>query len=389
VLNAVTDVTDSGVTDNGVAESVMQLGDGVITGTITFGSYPEMKKTNKINDTPYQVSSDYKFRQSMTLKIDAQKIFDTNGDNIQDNAPGVYRYQIKDVTAADTYLASGVTDGGANDTIYLDVYVKYTENQKGLLVYGYVLLRYYEDGANTSITYTEKTDEVLKTDGYTTTSEGDDNGDEEVIPADLKSDRYVTYNVDIMKTAAGDLADRYHEFPFTVQLTNDTIKNGAKFSVNDGAIHRPTCFAANGKWSSTDTVLEGIDFKLKHGDMISLIGLPAGTMVLATEQNDSDPVYSVSVTCNENAKTLVNTNSNVSGNSISVQKGDTAAMEEPFLIKRELESDKVIFVNTLSDISITGLAFDIAPFLFMTASGVFLLVFFLRSRRKTDHNNVI
>ena len=391
VIDALTAVQDSG---NPQAE--MQFADEVATGTITFGNFSDMKDTNRFTDTPYKVTSDYKFRQSMTLMINAQKIYDPDGDGTPDNTtPGVYRYQISEVTSADTYAASGVTDGGADNTIFLDVYVKNNSDNNGFVVYGYVLLRDTEGGANTSITYSENAEKKVKIDGYTTTYEGDTNGDGDVIPADLKSDRYYTYNVDVKKNVAGDLADRFHEFPFTVKLYNETVTSGPRFSVNDGITHISTALKEGEvveegeRWSSENADTGAVDFNLKHGEMISLIGVPAGTKILAGEQNDTEQVYTVSVTHNGNAKALVNGDGTVTGNSISLQENDTASLAEAQPIDLNSESTKVVFVNGLTEISVTGLAFDIAPFLFMTATGVFLLVFFLRSRRKSGHDNVI
>lgn len=384
------------VQDSGNSQSEMQFAEGVATGTITFGNSPDMKETNKSTDTPYVVRLDHKFRQSMTLRIDAQKIYDPDGDGTPDNTtPGVFRYQISEVTSDDTYAASGVTDGGADNTIFLDVYVKNNADSTGLVVYGYVLLRDIEDGANNSITYSEKAEKKVKIDGYTTTYEGNDDGDDDVIPALLKSDRYYTYNVDVKKTVAGDLADRFHEFPFTVKLFNDTVTSGSRFSVNDGKTHIGTALkvgeVAEGeeRWSSATANINGVDFKLKHNEMVSLIGVPAGTKVLAGEQNNTEQTYTVSVTHNGNPRALVNGDETATGNSITLQPEDTATLVEAQPIAVNDESAKVVFVNGLTEISVTGLAFDIAPFLFMTASGVFLLVFFLRSRRKPGHDNVI
>lgn len=62
-------------------------------------------------------------------------------------------------------------------------------------------------------------------------------------------------------------------------------------------------------------------------------------------------------------------------------------MAEAFEIR--IKSDKIIVTNTLTDISITGLIFEIAPFIFMTAAGVILFIVFLRGRKRNNNNNVI
>jgi len=383
-LKALTSITDSGD-----AAFTMGTGTDFRTGTITFGNDTALKMTNRANDVPYISNSDYKAMKQMNLKIDASKIYDTDNDGKADNEPGVYRYKITEVTSDATYIASGVTEGEAGDTIFLDVYTKYNEAKDNLVIYGYVLLKSTEDGANTSITYNEEAEEGVKIDGFVTTAEGDDNGDNTIIPADFKGDYYNTYNVDVKELVAGDLADRLHEFPFRIQLSNDTVTSGSNFSVNDGAIHSLTSLTTAGKWDSNDVTIEGIDFKLKYGDMISLIGLPAGTKIMVTETNDTEDVYSVSAVFNDTAKNLVNSDATKTGSSISIPKNDTASLDASYSITMELNSDTVVITNTLRDVSVTGLLFDTAPFLFITSAGIFLFTLYLRNKKETDTDNMI
>ena len=390
VLEALTSITDSG---DAAFTMETDTDEDFRTGTITFGNDTTLKMTNRANDVPYLSSSDYKAMKQMNITVDASKIYDTDTDGKADNEPGVYRYQITEVTSDATYIASGVTEGGAGDTIFLDVYTKYNEAKDNLIIYGYVLLRSTEDGANTSITYNEEAKEGVKIDGFVTTAEGDDNNDNEIIPADFKGDYYKTYNVDVKELVAGDLADRQHEFPFRIQLSNDTVTSGPNFSINDGAIHSLTGLTKAGKWDSDAVTIESIDFKLKYGDMISLIGLPAGTKVMVTETNDTEDVYSVSAVFNDTAKNLVNGDSTKTGSSISIPKNDTASLDTSnntsYPITMELTSDKVIITNTLRDISVTGLLFDTAPFLFITSAGIFLFTLYLRNKKETDTDNMI
>jgi len=391
VLEAVTKITDSGDVEAPTEEN--QEEEGFRTGTITFGNDHTLKLTNRANDVPYTSNADYKATKQMNIKVDASKIYDTDNDGEADNEPGVYRYKITEVTPDATYIASGVTEGEAGDTIFLDVYTKYNEAKDNLVIYGYVLLKSTEDGANTSITYNKEAEEGVKIDGFVTTAEGDDDGDNTIIPADFKGDYYKTYNVDVKELVAGDLADRLHEFPFRIQLSNDTVTSGPNFSINDGAIHSLTSLTTAGKWDSNDVNIAGIDFKLKYGDMISLIGLPAGTKVMVTETNDTEDVYSVSAVFNDTAKPLVNSDASKIGSSISIPKNDTASLDTSnntsYPITMELTSDKVIITNTLRDVSVTGLLLDTAPFLFITSAGIFLFTLYLRNKKETDTDNMI
>lgn len=376
VIEAVTAITDSGN-----PASAMATDQDVRLGTITFGTDNTiLKYTNKETDVPYKVSVDYKFTQQMNLAIDASKIYDTDDDGTADNEPGVYRYKITDVTPDDTYTHSGVAEGNASDTIFLDVYTKYNEEKNNLVVYGYVLLKSTTDSENTSITYNSEIEkETVKIEGFVTTAEGDDDGNGEVIPADFKGDVYKTYNVDVKKQVAGDLADRQHEFPFEIKLSNAVITNSADFCINDGATHSVTNFTASSTWNSADVTISNIDFKLKHGEMISLIGLPAGTKVTVLETNDTEDVYSVSASFNGNPKNVKNSDNSKTGPAVSIPKNDTASLDDFYLINTMTESDKVIVTNTLRDVSVTGVLLNIAPFLFITGAGILLCILYLRT----------
>ena len=390
VIEAITAIKDSGKEN---ADTMTESEDKKTkSGTITFKCNPNnLKYTNKETDVPFVCSKDYKFTKQMGITINASTIYDPdNNPATQNNGVGIYRYKITETTAEDTYVQSGVTEGTAGDVVYLDVYVKNKDEGNGLLIYGYVMLKALETADNTSITYSTTVDEGVKIDGFTTTYEGDDDGNGTVVPADFKGDMYLTYNADISKKVLGDFADRQHEFPFSISLSNSTIKNSANFSINDGAIHAVTAFDANGAWSSESGAnLGDINFNLKHGEMISLIGLPAGTQVKVKETNDTDVAYAVSAYFDGNKKQVVNSDETKRGESISIEKDDTAEMVNAFEIKSKDDSNKIEITNTLRDISITGLIFDIAPFIFITAAGILLFIIFMKNKKKDDTDNMI
>ena len=384
VIEAVTAIADSGNANAEMAGAEAEPK----TGTITFGGNTELKYSNKVSlnadEGSYSVLDNYKFTNSMTLSVDASKIYDAS------QTPGIYRYKISDVTTDETYAEAGVTEGDADDDLYLDVYVKNNETNDGFVIYGYVLLK-GTDGDNTSITYTtEEEISEAKTDGYVTTSEGDDNGDGTVIPRDLKSDRYMTYNVNIGVEASGDLADRKHSFPLRIELSSDTIRNKVNFDVNDNTNRQMTNLDENGAWDSSTVSLNNIVFSRKAGKNFNIIGLPAGVKVKVTETNDTNDTYGISVKCNDIAKSMMkNGLADQTGISIKAGHNDTAAMVDFHAIVLTNMADTVIITNTRTDVSVTGIAMDIAPFIFMTCAGVILLAVFLRSRRKTDDGNRI
>ena len=135
-----------------------------------------------------------------------------------------------------------------------------------------------------------------------------------------------------------------------------------------------------------------VDFKLKHKEKICLIGLPKNTAIMVTETNDTNDVYSVSASFDGNGR-QVELADGTFGNSVSVVKDGTAKLKEntdaPLIAKTNSESDKVVFINNLRDVSVTGLLMNIAPFLFITAFGVVLLVLYMRNKKNEHDDNII
>lgn len=390
---AIDDCGDSIVTpdSNGdpVNTSIMTGNDTTKTGTITFKSDPAVKRnTNKSTATPVLVDSNHKFTNKMTITVDASKIYDTDNDGDQDYGPGVYRYKITDVTTAATFAAAGVTDGGANNNVYLDVYTKYNDTNTGLVVYGYVLLRETSDDGNASITYNESGEETIKTDGYVTSSEGDENGDSEVVPSSLKADKFYTYNLQVKKQVAGDLADRQHEFPFEIILTNETVTNFPDFGVNNGSTHSTERFTS-GSWNSNNVTASGLDFNLKHDEFINIIGVPGNTKVMVKETNDTNDVYSVSAVGNGTSLNLKKSTDSTAKTSVNLANAEIAEMVNSMLINTNDTTDTLVVTNTLSDVSVTGLIFSIAPFIFLTVAGIILLAVFMHNKRKNKSDSMI
>lgn len=386
VIEAITSITDNGLgTDS-------MTGNTTKTATITFGN--DNTSVRQGNTTAsgieIRVDADHKFTHQMDIKIDASKIYKPDDTTV--NAPGVYRYKIEDVTTAATFTQSGVTDGGAGNVIYLDVYTKNkpADAGEGLLIYGYVLVKGTEENGNISITYNTEEDDGVKIDGFVSSSEGDTDNSQTILPADFKVDSYHTYNVRIENRAAGDLADRTHEFPLTVTLSNENIRNAADFDVNNGADrYRYSLDAEDGSWSSLNVAGNTVDFTLKHGQFINVIGIPVGTKVSVKEENNTTNTYAISASGNESPLDLIEVNADAEGKSLSILSGSSAMLKVPFSVASESRDDNLVITNTLRDISVTGLIFDIAPFIFITLAGIALLVLCLKNRKKNNAGNNI
>ena len=383
-----------GIGDSGDSTSSMVSGTDKQTGTITFGknNSPSAKKTGnkEISDT-YNVNENHKFTQKMNIVINANFIYNPangqTGADKQVNPPGVYRYKIEDVTAASAFTNSGVEDGGAGNLLFLDVYTKYNSQHDGLVIYGYVLFREETTQDGTTIEYsTTVTDsEEIKTEGFVTSSEGDDNGDDTLVDTNkAKFDKYKTYNVKIEKKVAGALADRQHQFPFTIQLSNDTVKSQADFTImnTEGATNEHALDATGDCTSDA--------FKLKNGETVTLIGLPSGTKVQVTEENDLDDKYTVSAKINGTATNLIKgTDESTAAESIALEKNEKSSLKTAYEFKTKGSTDVIEFTNTLSDVSVTGLLFSIAPFIFIVLTGALLLVFVIKRRNPNKNESII
>ena len=380
-----------------------------VEGNITFGAADDTNHNDNTNkhaanaESVTRVDLTKKVSSTMTITVNANKIYDPEYGNVghtnaQVNGPGVYRYRIEDVTAAATLTASGIErryENHANNHdkyIYLDVYTKYNSEKNGLLVYGYVLLKDVEGNDNVSVNYNKDTaSETLKITGFDTESENNEiYGDGTVAKAALTSDAYHTYNVEVSKKTAGDLADTQHNFPFKVELSNtNTVTSLDDFYyviTKDGTPQAEviTNLSNDGAWT-LDGATQSTNLQLQNGDKILITGLPVNTKIKVTETNDTADTYTVSAKDTDNTALSVNN----STTSVSVNAGTTAAMDNAFAVDNTTALDKIEFTNTLKDISVTGLMFSIAPFVFITIAGVALLVLVMKNRKNSDNKSKI
>ena len=366
-----------------------------VEGSITFGAADdahnndsEMHDTNRNVDTTINLSK--KVSSSMEITVDAGKIYDVNNDGQQDNSPGVYRYKIEDVTTDATMASSGIRRGGADSSIFLDVYTKYNSSNDGLEIYGYVLLR-STNGPDISLEYDNTVpEETIKITGFDIESENENViGGTTVMLADLKSDSYLTYNVEVKHETAGDLADKQHNFPFKVELSNGVVTSQADFYyqiTKDGAEKTAvnTSLSNAGSWTLDGNAADPAnDLQLQSGDKIVITGLPADTRLMAKETNDTDNTYAVSAVGNGNSLTLKD-DGNHTDNSLAIGSNGTAELNDEFGIRSFSSTDQILFTSTLNGISVTGLLFNIAPFVFITIAGVGLLVLVMRNRKSSD-----
>ena len=64
-------------------------------------------------------------------------------------------------------------------------------------------------------------------------------------------------------------------------------------------------------------------------------------------------------------------------------------MNSVLTIQKTDKGDQIVVTNTLKDISVTGLLFNIAPFAFITAAGAALIGLFMKNKKKKGADNMI
>jgi len=379
--NDTTASADYSVTGNSGASTTLTFGgdNGTKFSTLDEGT---TVTTSNAGATNGKVATGY-----IDVTINPTTIYDAN------KGPGIYRYKISDTTADTTLLSAGVKrDASYVKDLYLDVYVKNNSTNDGFDVYGYVL---FKEGATTDankdliIEYASGTEESVKVDGYTVLSEV------------TTADQYHTYNVQVTKTVTGAMADQRNLFPFQVDITNvantitgytQQVTSAADFyyaiksNGTQGAAVTTKLDNAGAKTigSATATVKDGL--ALKHGDDITITGLPVNAKVVVTEFNNTHDVYTASAKDESNAVLKVsNTNTpaaTTNADSVTVDYQKTALLYEAKAIDYTTHKDIIAVTNAIETISPTGLAFRIAPYVLMLAAGVSLIVLFIKRKHE-------
>lgn len=290
---------------------------------------------------------------------------------------GIYRYKIEESiegtgTDNENLQAVGMeARTGDYDTVrYLDVYIK--NGTTGLELQGAVIFKTQETTSGN-----EGKDPITttfdKTGGYEPGTEpgtGTANYTD-----DHTVDRYTTYDFEVAKAITGNLADKTHNFPFYVNITN-TI-SGAKFTYTDDA-GNASAETISGTSIAKGTEAKTSALKLKDGESIKFVGVPSNQTsalsISVKEWNDTVDQYTATVAvANGTAPTV--TNGTMTANS------DTPAVIGTFDIKaNDAVNQKMTVTNNLSDISPTGVVIRFAPFVLLLGASLFM-VLFARTRK--------
>lgn len=374
-------VTDDGSLNNNipVVRNVYPGPAGGVDGTsISFAA-------NTTNGTHTAAAAGTEVEKTANLTLDISKF----------KRPGIYRYIITESVTSPSagandsakLQAAGLTARDANydNTRYLDVYIR--NGSSGLEMYGAVIFK------TTKASGDEGKDSITTTTKKTTGFEPNPTGDDSITYAnDPNVDKYYTYDFTVKKTVSGSMADKNHEFPFYVTVSNSisgamftyTADNAESFTSANNASGAVTLSAANFSIGS-DALTSNLT--LKNNDFIKLVGLPSSQAtelaVVVKEFNDTYDQYTASVSAvSTNQPSIAKTND--ADGSSGVMNASTGSVETAsFAVKtNDVESQILTIDNNLTEISPTGVVLRIAPYALMLAAGIFLLL--LSRKRKNN-----
>ena len=108
---------------------------------------------------------------------------------------------------------------------------------------------------------------------------------------------------------------------------------------------------------------------------------------MVTEKNDTNDKYTVSMAINSSPTTVKK--GDETGNSFAAEKDEEVSLSATRLLNNDSGTDLITVTNTLTDVSVTGLLFSIAPFILITLTGAVLLIYVIKSKKSKKDNSVI
>ncbi|MBP3267328.1 MAG: hypothetical protein J6M07_03245, partial [Ruminococcus sp.] len=200
------------------------------------------------------------------------------------------------------------------------------------------------------------------------------------------ADHYYTYNYEVEKEITGALADKSHQFPFTVNTSKPTDSTAAvNFYVKktEASDHS----AANASLTASGTIGTAVEEGLADGNMLHLIGLPANASIASvSELNDTADTYEVTVVNPTLHVPALEANSSASyATATPLTNYATNKTSEPD--DSALEGTK--FTNDLTDISQTGVILTYVPYAIMLGVALFFIGMFIRNKKNEENENTI
>ena len=251
---------------------------------------------------------------------------DAGADNIKNitatadvskfSAPGIYRYEV-----SETFLSEHceVVNNG-NGTRYIDVYVE--NGESGLTIAGMVMHEGSIDSAH------KKT---------------------------FDNAEFETVNIEVKKQVTGNMADKNHEFPFAMTVSDsDRYYYDGEGATAAAATNKNTTAASSGT--------------LKDGESFWLCGISKSGTVTATETNNTADTYKTAVS---GLATVAQSDVAPNGTKPS---GDVATSA----------GGQILFTNTLDSVSPTGVIMRFGPYVGMVLAAMAFAFIFRRTRKSNN-----
>lgn len=349
--------------------------DGVTGTTISFAA-------NATNGTHAAVAAGTEVERTGDLSLDITKF----------SRPGIYRYLITESVSTPStgandsakLQAAGLKEraSGYDNTRYLDVYIRNKADGTGLEMYGAVIFK------TTGTSGNEGKDSITTTTKKTTGFEPNPTGDSSITyENDPNVDKYYTYDFTVKKTVSGSMADKAHEFPFYVTVSNSI--NGAMFTYTadvsetfTGATNANGVVTLSAANFSIGSDAKTSNLTLKNDDTIVLVGLPSNQStelaVVIKEYNDTYDSYTPSASATKGTLTMT------AGTAMTAQSGsDTTGS---FAVKTNDVAAQILTIdNNLTEISPTGYVTRFAPYALILIGGIVLLII-AKKRKHTEED---
>lgn len=306
-------------------------------------------------------------------------------DSTKFTTAGIYRYLLSDTTLIGTLYNAGITRTSDYKTErYLDVYIvnDANSNNESRKIAGYVLSDVIDDGSDTSIAGDKR-------EGYSGSI--NDSG------ANVDTDIYVTYNVQLTQKVSGAMAEKNNEFPITVSVDNNRSGNG-----NTNLIYK-----YNTNENTNFTVINSNDdlkFDMDHGDILYIKGLSPLARIGYTETNSSNDTYQVTVTGkigdNDPIQLVpsgndANTECAPNG-TVALTSGAVTNYANNYITNNNLQTEatltnygKVTYINILAGLSPTNFVLRYAPFIIIFGISIVVLILFRRKKEKKEDTTSI
>ena len=323
------DLTVTSATPPDVEDKDFQITAGIMEGVVgATGSvqFDDNQETKASGDNLPGGSADKKY---------AEKEFEVDFSGVDFKEPGVYRYAITE--SADT-LPAGVTLADPA-TKYIDVYVERADDSADTLTIQGVFLLNSNDNIKANDSTGSDADQFAKGSGF--------------------ENYYGTYDLTIDMTVSGNQASRNKYFQVTVTIIGGANTDAYDVNVSDSEYEsNPTQISVSGGAGAAV-------FYLKHGESITVMGLPSGAQYMVSENPDG---YTATYGVTEGETTLVATKT--SGSAYTNNDG--------------LNGDTVVtFDNHRAGTVPTGILLTVAPFAVLMLIGIVGAALIIKKKSKS------